>query len=292
MPKRIFTEEEKQQIIYYYTVEKMGSKPLGKKFHCSAPTILKNLAEWGIAPNSKKLDLTNRTFGKLRVIKPAEPRNDKYTRWVCECECGNIVEVRTDYLTSSHTTSCGCEKNKYFSKLIKLNKVYGKLTPLYYDENKQQYFCKCECGNTIFVKGYNLSNGNTQSCGCLKSKGELKINQLLTKLNIDFKTQYYFEDCRFLDTNRYAYFDYAIFKNNHLIGLIEYDGEQHFIGWGNNQESLNEIRKKDMFKNEYCLKNNIILKRISYKEYDSINEDYLLNIILNMEKEAQEVKNE
>lgn len=289
MPKRIFTEEEKQQIIYYYTVEKLGAKPIGEKFNCSAPTILKNLAGWGIAPNSRKLDLTNKTFGKLKVIKPAKPRNDRYTRWVCECQCGNIVEVRTDYLTSMHTTSCGCEKNKYFSKTIKLNKSYGKLIPLYYDNNKQQYFCECECGNTVFVQGYNLSNGNTQSCGCLKSKGELKINQLLTKLNIDFKTQYCFENCRFLDTGRYAYFDYAIFKNNHLIGLIEYDGEQHFTGWTSNKESLKNIQKRDKFKNDYCLKHNIMLKRISYKDYNNINEQYLLNIILDME-EAQEVE--
>ena len=100
MPKKIFTEEEKEKIIYCYTVEKMGAKPLGAKFGCSAPTLLKNLAEWGIQPNSKKLDLTNQTFGKLKAIKPAPKRNDKYTRWICECECGKIVEVRTDYLTS------------------------------------------------------------------------------------------------------------------------------------------------------------------------------------------------
>lgn len=69
-------------------------------------------------------------------------------------------------------------------------------------------------------------NGNTQSCGCLKSKGELKINAILTKMGINFKTQYYFNDCRFNDTNRLAYFDYAIFDiNNKLLALIEYDGE-------------------------------------------------------------------
>lgn len=280
MPKKIFTEKEKEEIIYLYTAEKMGSKPLGVKFGCSAPTLLKNLAEWGIKPNSKKLDLTNQRFGKLKAIKPAPKRDDKYTRWICECECGKTVEVRTDYLTSLHTTSCGCEKEKYFGRTVILNQLYGKLIPIKYDELKQKYLCQCECGNKLYVLGYNLTNGNTQSCGCLKSKGELKINQLLTNMKIDFKTQYYFDDCRFPNTNRIAYFDYAIFNdNNELQILIEYDGPQHEVGWGQKEESLKEIQERDRLKEEYCRSKNIPLIRISYRDYNKINEDYLNNII-------------
>lgn len=280
MPKRIFTEEEKQKIIYYYTVEKMGAKPLGAKFNCSAPTLLKNLAEWGIQPNSKKLDLTNKKFGKLTVIKPAPRRNDKYTRWICKCKCGKQVEVRTDYLTSFHTISCGCEKEKHFGKTVVLNQKYGKLTPIKYDNIKQQYFCKCDCGNTTYVIGYNLTNGNTQSCGCLKSKGELKINNLLNMMNINFETQYTFDNCRFPDTGRLAYFDYAIFnEDNSLKMLIEYDGSQHQYGWGQKKESLQQIEKRDLFKEEYCILNNIPLIRISYVDYEKLDEEYLNQII-------------
>lgn len=279
MPKRIFTDEEKEQIIYYYTIEKMGSKPLGKKFNCSAPTILKNLKEWGIELNQKKLDLTNQIFDKLTVIKPAPKRNDKYTRWICQCECGNIVEVRTDYLTSSHTTSCGCEKNKHFGRVIELNKLYGKLTPISYDELKQQYLCECECGNKLYVKGYNLNNGNTSSCGCLKSKGELKINQILTELQIDYQTQYVFDDCRFADTGRLAYFDYALFKDNKLFLIIEYDGLQHETGWNRDKNSLKIIQEHDQFKQNYCKLNNIPLIRISYKDFNKLNKEYLIDLI-------------
>lgn len=281
MPKKIFTEKEKEQIIYYYTIEKMGAKPLGAKFGCSAPTLLKNLAEWGIQPNSKKLDLTNQVFGKLKAIKPAPKRNDKYTRWICKCECGKIVEVRTDYLTSLHTTSCGCEKEKHFGRTVNLNQPYGKLIPIKYDEIKQKYICQCECGNIISVLGYNLTTGNTQSCGCLKSKGELKINQLLTNMKVNFKTQYYFDNCRFPSTNRVAYFDYAIFDNNKLKMLIEYDGSQHETGWGQKEESLKEIQNRDRFKEKYCKSKNIPLIRISYKDYDKLNEEYLKGIIKN-----------
>ena len=78
--KKIFTEKQKEEIIYKYTVEKIGAKKLGQIYGCSAPTLLKNLSEWDVPTNTKKLNLTNQVFGDLTVIKPAPSRNDKYTR--------------------------------------------------------------------------------------------------------------------------------------------------------------------------------------------------------------------
>ena len=75
----------------------------------------------------KALDLTQKRFGKLTAIQRAAKRNDKYTRWICQCDCGNITEVRTDYLTSGHTTSCGCEKAKCFYKHNLIGERFGKL---------------------------------------------------------------------------------------------------------------------------------------------------------------------
>lgn len=36
---------------------------------------------------AKKLDLTGIHFGELIALAPAEKRNDKYTRWICQCSC-------------------------------------------------------------------------------------------------------------------------------------------------------------------------------------------------------------
>ena len=287
MPKHIFTEKEKEEIIYKYTVEKMGSHPLAAQYNCSAPTLLKNLKEWGISPNNKKLDLTGKKFGKLTVIKPAPKRKDRYTRWVCLCTCGKETEVRTDYLTSGHTTSCGCVKAEYIYLKDLVGQRFGKLTVIK-NAPPMKKVCQCDCGNIIEIETNNLLTGNTQSCGCLKSKGELKINTLLNDLNISFKTQYSFNDCRFKDTNRMAYFDYAIFnKNNKLIALIEYDGIQHYKGWGYNKDSLQVIQKHDLLKNEYCKRNKIPLIRIPYSDYDKLNKEYLKKLI----DEAQEIEN-
>jgi len=44
-------------------------------------------------------------FDKLTIIgfNPQEPR-----RATCRCECGNIVEVRSDVLSNNKTNNCGC----------------------------------------------------------------------------------------------------------------------------------------------------------------------------------------
>lgn len=248
-------------------------------YGCSGPTLMKNIKAWGISPNQKKLDLTGQVFGELTVLSPAAARNDKYTRWICKCSCGKEVEVRTDYLTSKHTTSCGHIKEQFIQQKNLIGQRFGKLVVIENLFDRGTKKCKCDCGNIVEVQTQNLTNGNTQSCGCLKSKGELKINTLLTEMKISFKTQYSFSDCRFSDTKRLAYFDYAIFHNEQLICLIEFDGAQHYTGWSKKQESLEKIWEKDDFKNQYCQQHNIPLIRIPYWELDNIDKEYLMNKI-------------
>lgn len=69
----------------------------------------------------KKFNLINQTFGKLTVLREvprAERKNDKVVEWECQCECGNIIRVRTNYLVSGHTKSCGCYRAESMSKTM------------------------------------------------------------------------------------------------------------------------------------------------------------------------------
>lgn len=54
------------------------------------------------------------------------------------------------------------------------NKKFGYLTPLYIIDKAKNgtnvWLCQCDCGNTKKVITNNLTNGSTNSCGCLKSK--------------------------------------------------------------------------------------------------------------------------
>lgn len=58
-----------------------------------------------------------------------------------------------------------------------IGKKFGKLEVIQFSGYKQgkdhrsaYWLCKCDCGNTIEVKGVNLRIGNTKSCGCLTKK--------------------------------------------------------------------------------------------------------------------------
>lgn len=65
------------------------------------------------------MDLTNRKFGRLKVIKKSEdyiaPNGTKHARWLCECKCGNKVVIRQCHLLNNSTKSCGC-LNKELTK--------------------------------------------------------------------------------------------------------------------------------------------------------------------------------
>lgn len=58
--------------------------------------------------NSKiKIDLLGQVFGRLTVVHPSNPLNGR-TAWVCSCDCGNVLTVKTKYLRNGDTKSCGC----------------------------------------------------------------------------------------------------------------------------------------------------------------------------------------
>jgi len=57
---------------------------------------------------SRKINLTNRKFGRLTVVEDTGKRHNKYVIWKCICDCGNIIEVQSSYLLHNGRKSCGC----------------------------------------------------------------------------------------------------------------------------------------------------------------------------------------
>ena len=68
--------------------------------------------------------LEGKKFGKLTVLEQVESiREDSgmlRTAWKCQCDCGNIVIVKTLNLNSGDTTSCGCSHSKGETKIEKI----------------------------------------------------------------------------------------------------------------------------------------------------------------------------
>lgn len=234
---------------------------------------------------SRLIDLTGKQFGYLTVIKRVE-NNGREPQWLCRCKCGNEKIFYGGNLRRGLSTSCGCFRKEKLSK-EKLEDLtgrrFGKLVVLkqhHYDSTTRHYYwlCQCDCGGQTVVYSGHLKSGHTQSCGCLISKGEEKIANLLHKYNIPFIKQYTFNDC--VGTNGgLLRFDFAVFNEEGIKYLIEYDGWQHYqktnSKWDRN--GAFEIRKKhDKIKDDFCKNNNIPLIRINSEKYKTITIDDLL----------------
>lgn len=73
-----------------------------------------------------------------------------------------------------------------------------------------------------------LKHGDTLSCGCLRSSfGEQQIEKILKEQNLSYKKEFVFSDL-VSENGVPLRFDFAVFENNKLSYLIEYDGEQHY----------------------------------------------------------------
>lgn len=57
--------------------------------------------------------------------------------------------------------------------------------------------------------------------------------------------------------------------------VIEVDGQQHYVGWGNSIISLRENKKRDAIKNQFCIDNFIKILRIKYDKIDMLTLEYL-----------------
>lgn len=56
---------------------------------------------------AKKFDHTGLVYGRLTVKEAAKSRGTA-PYWICQCSCGNIIEVSSSNLKSGNTSSCGC----------------------------------------------------------------------------------------------------------------------------------------------------------------------------------------
>ena len=230
-------------------------------------------------------NITGQKFNRLTVIGRVIDEND-HVKWQCQCDCGNIIEVRKDSLTTGHTKSCGCLQKEIVSQNNKINligKQFGKLTVVAEssrkDNNGFYWLCDCECGTKYHeVSGHHLKLGNIQSCGCMRSRGEEKIANILSNNNISFEREYIIKDL-ILSTGGNPRFDFAIVENNAVKYFIEYHGEQHYIARGNifTEEKVAIIQQRDKEKVNYCKNNNIPLIIIPYTRFkDLIINDLIL----------------
>ena len=163
-----------------------------------------------------QIDLTGTRFGKLMVTRMAEPVYDKkgtrIYRWYCDCDCGTKDKIVSGAeLRRGGAKSCGCLNKETPKNYIDLTGLrFGRLTVIKRVEDcvdkkgkmHLMWECKCDCGNLHIVRGKNLKDGVTKSCGCLKKE----LNEQPKKTNeYDLSGEYGIGWTS--NTNREFYFD-------------------------------------------------------------------------------------
>lgn len=227
------------------------------------------MKEKQVRQSKPRVDLTGKKFGKLTPLYYI-----KGGKWHCKCDCGNECDVDTRNLNSNHTQSCGCLQKEKASKKLSIDmmnfenehfKVIERDTSSKNGVARWKCICK-HCGNIFTIEGKHLRAQDTTSCGCIHSRGEQKITKMLMDEGCTFSTQYTFPDLIGVGGGKLR-FDFAIFLNNQLDCLIEYNGLQHYEKpqgkWGEEWEKLIE---NDRRKKEYCKKHCIPLKIIKYDQ--------------------------
>ena len=210
-------------------------------------------------------------YGRLTILDIIW--DEKPSKAICKCDCGNnYIGIKADIVTG-HTQSCGClqseitsiSNTKDWTNYIAESGV--KFIRQHHMNKKGQWVWECQCpicNNSFYELPAKINNCHATSCGCrIQSFGESYIQSLLEIMDCQFESQYTFDDCKYINVLR---FDFAIFKSDKLIGLIEYDGKQHFepINYFGGEDGFAKTKKRDEIKNTYCKSHDIPLLRIPY----------------------------
>lgn len=237
-------------------------------------------------------NLSGQIINGVKILYSIEDEITKngihYPRYRCVCpHCRNEFDARAANIKSGNTGGCGCTRHQYTHHidLTGLNFEFCHVNKRIADAiqpsggSRVMYECTCVC-NTIYSDWANTIMHGRSNCGCKRiiSKGEETIKQWLNNHNVIYISGYWFDDLRGRRNMPY-YFDFALFDDNYnLLGLIEYQGEQHFF------EDDNEFGKyqrevSDPAKKKYCKSNNIRLFEITYNENTIDKCNYIYNLL-------------
>lgn len=207
-------------------------------------------------------------FGKVTITGISEDYSPKNQKWKCLCSCGGVFETQICKLKSGHTQSCGCyQKERTVVEII--GEKYGISTVIKRHGSDKfmnaTWLCQCSCGKQFIAAGSSLRFGSILSCGCLKSKGEKIISDILSSYAIAFQREKKFLGCIKKGPLRFDFF----LPNNGMC--IEFDGPQHYKQnrW-NDKNKLELTKNHDAIKTKYCEENDIVLLRIPYTKISNI----------------------
>lgn len=232
---------------------------------------------------AKRVKKTQEEYeAQLKERKPTIKCLGKYETLKTKIEhmclvCGYHWYVKPDLLLNSSNGCPKCGKRAPLTHADLIERVAKvdnsiEVVDTYKDYNTKIAFKCKKCKHIWYAKPNNILSG--KGCPfCKASKGEKRVSQVLDKLGVEYYKEYSFSDCR---NEHVLPFDFYIPSLN---TCIEYDGRQHFEPCtinGMHQEQANkafaDTQFRDSIKTRYCEEHDIKLLRISYLDYDNVEE--------------------
>lgn len=194
--------------------------------------------------------------------------------------CNNLIDVNPgDFLNGSRCIKCSGKAKKtqeeFLAEVYKLVGNEYEVISEYKNALTKIDMKHNTCGYLFSIVPNSFLNG-TRCIKCFASKGEKAINKWLDENRIKYIKEYRFDDCKY---KKPLPFDFAIFIENHLLLLIEYQGIQHYEVYfrykydkEKGERILKGVQKRDQIKRDYCQANNIRLLEIPYWEFKNIDQ--------------------
>lgn len=121
-----------------------------------------------------QLEMIGKKFGRLTVVEQdGERKAGRHPRWMCKCDCGNVVTKSAPALRQGREPSCGCAARDFQRQKYDLTgKKFGLLLVVKAESASNSkrnivWKCLCDCGNETQAVGSELRSGHKRSCGCL-----------------------------------------------------------------------------------------------------------------------------
>ena len=212
------------------------------------------------------------THGDTIISKEYVNNKNKITIRCGKCEY--IYEMTiANYQNGKRCIKCGRQRASvkrsldptYVESIVS---KYGDKLISSYKNSKTKIDVECQkCGNIYKVLFYHFRDGSRCLCNTI-SKGEMHIEDYLKELNIEYRREKTFEECK---NERQLRFDFYLPVQDLLI---EFDGIQHFkpVKAFGGEKYLKDVQINDLIKNEYCFENNKYLLRICYKNLKNVKE--------------------
>ena len=127
---------------------------------------------------------------------------------------------------------------------IKIGDKFGKLTATFYDKERCQWYCKCDCGGHVYAASNKLIKGYYTACNCKRGLGKKiesgdRCNQL-TVVKFDGEKELWLCKC---DCGNFSYV-----KSNHFKrGIVKSCGCQKFEPKLHLRRPNNETLKLNLF---------------------------------------------